>query len=107
MTTLINADTATGGAIITGDASGALGLQAAGVTKLTVDSTGVVLATPLEVASGGTGAASTSAGFNALAPSQTGNTGKYLTTDGANTSWGAIATPAATEPFIYYAQGII
>ena len=46
MTTLINADTVVGGAIITGDASGALGLQAAGVTKLTVNSSGVTLVTP-------------------------------------------------------------
>ena len=46
MTTLINADTVVGGAIITGDASGSLGLQAAGVTKLTVNSSGVTLVTP-------------------------------------------------------------
>jgi len=38
MTTTINADTATGGAIITGDASGVLALQAAGVTGLTLNS---------------------------------------------------------------------
>lgn len=56
MTTTINADTAAGGAIITGDASGELALQAAGVTKLTVASGGVTLASPLPVASGGTGA---------------------------------------------------
>ena len=36
MTTTINADTSTGGAIVTGDASGALGLQAAGTTLLTL-----------------------------------------------------------------------
>ena len=36
MTTTINADTVTGGAIVTGDASGALGLQAAGTTLLTL-----------------------------------------------------------------------
>jgi hypothetical protein len=51
MTTTINADTVVGGAIVTADASGVLGLQAAGVTKLTVSSTGVtipvsVIATP-------------------------------------------------------------
>lgn len=58
MTTLINADTVVGGAIITGDASGSLGLQAAGVTKLTVNSSGVTLASALPVASGGTGGTS-------------------------------------------------
>ena len=36
MTTTINADTVTGGAIVTGDASGALGLQAAGTTLFTL-----------------------------------------------------------------------
>ena len=39
------------------------------------------------VANGGTGASTANDGFNALAPNQTGNSGKYLTTDGSNTSW--------------------
>ena len=38
MTTTINADTVTGGAIVTGDASGILGLQAGGNTGLTLNS---------------------------------------------------------------------
>jgi hypothetical protein len=41
MATILNADTVVGGAIVTGDASGVLELQAAGVTKLTVNSSGV------------------------------------------------------------------
>src|SRR3989339_1040045 len=40
------------------------------------------------VANGGTGQTSAANAFNALAPSQTGNSGKYLTTDASNTSWG-------------------
>ena len=36
MTTTVNADTSTGGAIVTGDASGNLGLQADGTTLLTL-----------------------------------------------------------------------
>ena len=36
MTTTINADNVTGGAIVTGDSSGNLGLQAAGTTLLTL-----------------------------------------------------------------------
>jgi hypothetical protein len=55
MTTTISADTVIGGAIITADTSGELALQAAGVTKLTVNSSGVTLASALPVASGGTG----------------------------------------------------
>ena len=56
------------------------------------------LTTALSVGQGGTGAATATAGFNALAPSQTGNSGKYLSTDGTNTSWGALSvTPTAVS----------
>jgi len=44
MTTTINADTVTGGAIVTGDASGALGLQAAGTTLLTLSGSAATFA---------------------------------------------------------------
>jgi hypothetical protein len=48
MTTTINADTVTGGAIITADASGALALQGAGNTGITISSGGVpTLVTPI------------------------------------------------------------
>jgi hypothetical protein len=40
------------------------------------------------IANGGTGQATANDAFNALAPSQTAASGKYLTTDGTNTSWG-------------------
>jgi hypothetical protein len=55
MATIINADTVVGGAIITGDTSGVLELQAAGSTKATINGSGLSLAAPLPVASGGTG----------------------------------------------------
>jgi len=41
----------------------------------------------LAIANGGTGQTTANAAFNALAPSQTSNSGKYLYTDGTNTSW--------------------
>jgi len=44
---------------------------------------------------GGTGQTTANAAFNALAPSQTGNSGKFLTTDGANSSWGTVSVSAA------------
>lgn len=72
MTTTINADTVTGGAIVTGDSSGELALQAAGVTKLTVAAGGVTLASPLAIASGGTGQTSASAALTALGGVTTG-----------------------------------
>ena len=42
------------------------------------------------VANGGTGASTANDGLNALLPSQTGNGGKVLTTDGADTSWTSV-----------------
>lgn len=45
----------------------------------------------LSIASGGTGQSSANSALNALLPSQTSNSGKYLTTDGSNASWGSIS----------------
>jgi hypothetical protein len=47
--------------------------------------------TALPVANGGTGQTTTTAAFDGLAPSQTGNSGKYLTTNGTTTSWGTVS----------------
>ena len=48
------------------------------------------LSATLDVTSGGTGQITATAAFNALAPDQTSNSGKYLKTDGTNTSWGTL-----------------
>jgi hypothetical protein len=45
----------------------------------------------LPIANGGTGQTTVNAAFNALVPSQTSNSGKYLTTDGTNTSWATVS----------------
>lgn len=55
------------------------------------------------IANGGTGQTTATAAFNALAPSQASNSGKYLKTDGTNTSWatvtaGPMFTVSATAP---------
>jgi len=57
----------------------------------------------LPILNGGTGQTTANGAFNALAPSQTGNSGKYLTTDGSNTSWaanplGTVTSVAASVP---------
>ena len=39
---------------------------------------------------GGTGQTTANSSFNALAPTQTSNSGKFLTTDGTNTSWATV-----------------
>lgn len=44
---------------------------------------------------GGTGQTTANAAFNALVPSQTGNSGKFLTTNGTDSSWGAVSVSAA------------
>ena len=43
------------------------------------------------VSRGGTGATTATEAINNLLPSQTGNSGKFITTDGANSSWAEIA----------------
>jgi hypothetical protein len=62
-----------------------------------------VLTGTVPISNGGTGASTANAGFNALAPSQTGNSGKYLTTDGVDTSWsvnplGTVTSVSGTAP---------
>jgi hypothetical protein len=44
----------------------------------------------LPIGNGGTGQTTANAALNALIPSQTSNSGKFLTTDGSNTSWGNV-----------------
>lgn len=46
--------------------------------------------TDLAIADGGTGASTANAALNNLLPSQTSNSGKYLKTDGTNSSWDAL-----------------
>jgi hypothetical protein len=54
--------------------------------------------TALPVANGGTGATTATTAFNALAPSQSTNSGKYLTTDGTNSSWATVdSLPSQTS----------
>ena len=60
------------------------------LTSVGILSTGVWNAGTIGIAYGGTGETSSNAAFNALAPEQAANAGKYLTTDGNNTSWSAI-----------------
>jgi hypothetical protein len=44
----------------------------------------------LPIGNGGTGQTTANAAFNALAPSQSTNSGKYLTTNGSDTSWATV-----------------
>jgi hypothetical protein len=60
----------------------------------------------LAIANGGTGQTTANAAFNALVPSQTGNIGKYLTTNGTDTSWGTNPLGDVVGPASATANGI-
>jgi hypothetical protein len=47
----------------------------------------------LPIGNGGTGQTTAGAAINALLPTQTSQTGRYLTTDGTNPSWAAVPAP--------------
>ncbi len=53
--------------------------------------TGVWNGTAISLTYGGTGATTQAGAANAVLPSQTGNSGKYLTTDGSNVSWATVS----------------
>ena len=61
----------------------------------------ITLAGTLAIANGGTGQTTASAAFTALAPSQTNNAGKFLTTDGTGASWTTIESSAITSALGY------
>ena len=73
--------------------------------------------TALPILNGGTGQTTANSAFNALAPSQTSNSGKYLTTNGTDTSWASLgnaytrtsftATAAQTTFAVSYTVGLI
>lgn len=56
-----------------------------------------VSATELGYVDGVTSAIQTQLNAKAVYPSQTGNSGKYLTTDGTTSSWGALTVPPADD----------
>jgi hypothetical protein len=53
----------------------------------------VTLANALPIASGGTGQTTAGAAINALLPSQSGNSGRFLTTNGTSPSWANVPAP--------------
>jgi hypothetical protein len=61
-------------------------------SNITGNTTGTAagLSATLDVASGGTGQTTASGAINALLPSQTSNSGKFLTTNGTAASWGSL-----------------
>jgi len=66
-----------------------------GLTPNTATTGAVSLGGTLAIANGGTGQTTATAAFDALAPSQTSNSGKYLTTNGTTTSWDTVVSGAS------------
>jgi hypothetical protein len=95
--------TGTGGTVTSVALSGGTtGLTVSG-SPITTSGT-ITLAGTLAIANGGTGQTTANDAFNALAPSQTSNTGKYLTTDGTNTSWATVSGGISTGKSIAMAM---
>ncbi len=64
-------------------------LYSTGATTLTAGT--------LPIVAGGTGQTTANAAFNALAPNQATNAGKYLTTDGTDTSWASAGASLSND----------
>ena len=58
----------------------------------TLSNAGVLTLGTVPLSKGGTGATTQAGAANAILPSQTGNSGKFLTTNGTNASWGSALT---------------
>lgn len=69
--------------------------------NLTLDNIGGTLG----IAKGGTGQTTAQAAIDALVPSQTSNSGKFLTTDGTNVSWGTPSGGSGSQSRISLSGG--
>lgn len=78
----------------------------ASITTLGTITTGTWTGTTIALANGGTGQTSAVAALNALLPTQAGQGGRYLTTDGANASWATVAGGGSlTATYVGYGDG--
>jgi hypothetical protein len=85
----VNAGSGSGTVTSVGLSGGSTGLT---FSNSPITTSGIMtMSGTLAIANGGTGQTTSTLAFNALAPSQTGNSGKFLTTDGSNTSWATVS----------------
>jgi hypothetical protein len=104
-TAVITNTTYQGGTIASGYGGTGLTTFTGANNALYSTSSSALAAGTLPIAAGGTGQVTANAAFNALVPSQTSNSGKFLTTDGSNTSWGsstvALSNDTSTSTNLY------
>lgn len=83
-------------------------IQAADVPTLNQNTTGTAsnVTGTVGIANGGTGQVTANAALNALLPTQTGNSGKLLSTNGTSTSWTSAATGTVTSVQVSGANGL-
>jgi len=100
--TVITNGTWNGGTITSAYGGTGLTTFAAANYALYSTSSSTLAAGTLPIAAGGTSATTANTAFNALAPNQSTNSGKYLTTDGTNTSWATVSAgdPTGTALFL-------
>jgi hypothetical protein len=101
-TSVITGGTWNGGTITSAYGGTGLTTFAAANYALYSTSSSTLAAGTLPIAAGGTSATTANTAFNALAPNQSTNSGKYLTTDGTNTSWATVSAgdPTGTALFL-------
>jgi hypothetical protein len=87
--------TGTASQVVVTNASGSITLSLPSTINVNTSGSAASLSATLAIASGGTGQTTANTAFNALAPSQTSNSGKYLTTDGTNSSWATVVSGAS------------
>lgn len=68
------------------------------ITTVGTITTGTWTGTTIAIANGGTGQTTANTAFNALAPSQASANGKFLTSNGTDTSWGTVTTATGANP---------
>ena len=90
---IVSGGTWQGGTIQSGYGGTGLTTFTAANYALYSTSASALTAGTLPIAAGGTGQTTANTAFNALVPSQSSQSGKYLTTDGTNTSWGTVNAP--------------
>jgi hypothetical protein len=83
-----------GTSVLSGTTLGS-GVTGSSLTSVGTLTTGTWSATTIALNKGGTGATTQAGAANAVLPTQTSNTGKYLTTDGTDVSWGTVTSYSA------------